>query len=109
MFAIDGKKITLTRGDSAKITISIYDSVGNPYTPQTGDKVRFALKRNYTSEDALIKKQIPTNTLELELLPSDTESLAFGSYVYDIELTYANGDVDTFISRGMLFLAQEVK
>lgn len=34
----------------------------------------------------------------LYIAPSDTRDLRIGSYVYDIEITFENGDVDTFIS-----------
>lgn len=79
-----------------------------PYTPVNGDKVRFALKQSYSSSKVLIRKNIPIDTLVLHLVPSDTKKLAFGNYVYDIEITFANGDVDTFI-RGEFNLEEEVE
>ena len=79
-----------------------------PYTPVNGDRVRFALKQNYSSSKVLIHKSIPIDTLVLHLVPSDTKKLAFGNYVYDIEITFANGDVDTFI-RGEFNLEEEVE
>ena len=79
-----------------------------PYTPTDGDRVRFALKQSYSSSKVLIHKDIPNDTLVLHLAPSDTKKLAFGNYVYDIEITFANGDVDTFI-RGEFKLEEEVE
>ena len=79
-----------------------------PYTPANGDKVRFALKQSYSSSKVLIHKNIPIDTLVLHLVPSDTKKMAFGNYVYDIEITFANGDVDTFI-RGEFKLEEEVE
>lgn len=79
-----------------------------PYTPVNGDKVRFALKQSYSSSKVLIHKNIPIDTLVLHLVPSDTKKMAFGNYVYDIEITFANGDVDTFI-RGEFKLEEEVE
>ena len=79
-----------------------------PYTPVNGDKVRFALKQSYSSNKVLIHKSIPIDTLILYLAPSDTKKLKFGNYVYDIEITFANGDVDTFI-RGEFKLEEEVE
>ena len=107
MLEIDGNKISLTRGNSAQFTVDMFDSADNPYTPQAGDTVTFSLKRHKNDDDALIEKQIPTNTLELELLPSDTENLAYGSYFYFVTLKTLGGDVDTFISKGMFFLSEE--
>ena len=37
-----------------------------------------------------------------------TADLNFGKYVYDIQLTKANGKVDTFISKAILKLSEEV-
>ena len=78
------------------------------YTPVQGDSVRFAMKQSYNSTKVLIDKSIPINTLLLKLDPNDTKHLNFGKYVYDIEITFANGDVDTFIS-GEFELTPEVK
>ena len=78
------------------------------YTPQFGDVIRFAMKQSYTSSRVLIDKRIPIDTLTLKLDPSDTKQLNFGKYVYDIEITFSTGDVDTFI-RGEIELLPEVK
>ena len=108
MQSINGKKITLTKGDTLKATVSIVDSTGQAYTPQTGDVIRFAMKRDYTDESVLVTKTIPNDTLLLTLASADTHSLEAGDYVYDIQITYANGDVDTFIDRGTMVLTEEV-
>lgn len=101
------KKISLVRGDSLHLKVNIYID-GEPYTPSNGDTVRFAMKQTYQSNKVLIHKNIPIDSLELHLEPSDTKKLAFGKYVYDIEITFANGDVDTFI-RGEFKLEEEVE
>ena len=81
---------------------------GEVYKPESGDKIRFSMKRNYSSSKVLIHKRIPNDTLILYLEPKDTKRLAFGTYVYDIEITFANGDVDTFI-RGEFRIEPEVE
>lgn len=101
------KQITLIRGDTLKIQVSIFIDK-QPYTPASGDVIRFAMKQTTSSSKVLIHKIIPNDTLILHLLPSDTKRLAFGNYVYDIEITFANGDVDTFIT-GKLKLEPEVE
>lgn len=108
MQRISGKNITLTRGDSLVLTVSITKPDGTTYEPQEGDVIRFAMKKRYTDSEPLIVKTIPHDTMELYLGPDDTKSLAFGSYVYDMQLTYANGDVDTFIDQATLTLTKEV-
>lgn len=101
------KKITLVRGDTLRMQIEII--VDNEvYTPSQDDVIRFAMKQNYTCPNALIEKTIPNDTLILKLDSSDTKRLSYDKYVYDIEITFANGDVDTFI-RGEIELLPEVK
>lgn len=107
-FSIVGTKITLTRGDTLKARISIYDQDKNEYTPREGDSIRFAMKRTYADVEPLIVKEIPTDTMLLVLDPQDTKTLAFGKYVYDIQLTTASGDVDTFITKAQLHITEEV-
>ena len=109
MFSIkDDKTITLTRGDTLIVTLTLTDSADQPYTPQSGDVIRFALKKWYTDEDVLITKTIPNNTMILRLDPADTASLKFGDYVYDLQITYADGRVDTFIAKATFKISEEV-
>lgn len=107
-YSVSGTMITLTRGDTFTALITITDSDGNVYIPNTGDKIRFAMKTDYSDEAPLLVKDIPIDTMILELEPGDTKSLAFGKYVYDIELTKATGEVDTFITKAILKLTEEV-
>ena len=109
MYEINGTSIELTRGDSFYCTVGMKNKDdGTDYEPQEGDVVRFALKKKYTDEDPLILKQIPIDTMVLHLEPEDTKELAFGTYCYDVELTKANGDVDTFIAEAEFELTKEV-
>ena len=43
-------------------------------------------------------KDIPVDTLTFTLSPEETKKLVYPEYVYDVELTHADGSVDTFIS-----------
>ena len=116
--SIDEHVITLTRGDTfrAKVTIYLDDQEEQEYRPVPGDQVRFALKhktlteggKEYTDVDPLINKQIPIDTMVLELVPDDTKNLGFGTYNYDIEITFEDGTVDTFITAAPFKLTKEV-
>ncbi len=109
MVKISGTTIKMTRGDTLRVTLTLKDEEGNVYTPIEGDRIRFAMKRFYDDSEVLINKQIPNDTLELVLNPEDTKNLPQpSSYVYDMEITYANGDVDTFIDKAKLQLTEEV-
>ena len=108
-FRVTGTTIYLTRGDTFRAVITISNPDGSIYTPQEGDKVRFAMKEGIESEELLVLRDVPIDTMELVLYPADTKDLEFGNYVYDIQLTKANGDVDTFITKSKLKLTEEVE
>ena len=57
----------------------------------------------------MIYRAIPIDTMLLVLYPTDTQTLEFGTYVYDIQLTKANGDVDTFITASKFKITAEVE
>lgn len=114
---LDGTTIYLTRGDTLLLQLDISMKNGTPYTPQSGDIITFALKRNrinpntreFIDSEPLILKEIPTSTLLLELEPEDTASLSFDEpYVYDIQLEYGNGEIDTFVEEAKFVLKREV-
>lgn len=106
---VNGTDIELTRGDTFKRTLVLTDAAGNPFTPSSGDEIRFALKKKVKDETVLINRVIPNDTLLLKIEPADTKNLPFGDYVYDIQITYENGDVDTFITISKFKLTEEVE
>lgn len=115
MVTVTGNSITMTRGDTLRLQVGI-NIDGEAYTPEANDTVRFAVKHQtmnaakteYTDNEPLISKVIPNDTLVLELEPSDTKSLGFGKYDYDVQITFADGVVDTFIT-DTLKLTKEVE
>lgn len=115
MYKVEGTTIKMTRGDTVEITVRPEMSDGTVYHPVEGDRVRFAVKGQlngkgtaYKDTDPLINKQIPIDTMLLTLEPEDTKPLAFGQYTYDVELTTADGAVDTFIFEATLEIKPEV-
>ncbi len=107
-YHICGNTITLTRGDTLTAQVEILDAAGEPYVPAEGDAIRFAMKSKYEDVRPLLLIDIPTDTLTLVIHPEDTKDLAFGKYVYDVQLTKASGEVDTFITKAKLNLTEEV-
>ena len=114
MYKFEGNTIYLTRGDTLQAQLTIMQDK-TIYSPVEGDSIRFGLKRSqlnfnktrYADEEPLIVKDIPIDTMLLELEPEDTASLDFGKYDYGIQITMANGKVDTFI-KDNLFIEAEV-
>lgn len=106
---IQGTTIVATRGDTIKVFVPMRYEDGTDYIPSQGDSIRFALKKDYDDETPIFIKNIPTDTLLLHIEPEDTKNLPQPStYVYDIQLTYANGDIDTFIDKAKFKLTEEV-
>lgn len=101
------KQITLTKGDTLKLEIQIMID-GEVYTPNANDSLRFAMKKSYKTSNVLINKPIPIETRILHIEPQDTKRLYSGEYVYDIQITFENGDVDTFI-KGRFILEPQVE
>lgn len=121
---ITDNKIMMTRGDTLRCRVTPYvltrDEQGvvtgrEPYEPVTGDRIRFAVKhvtmkagKQYKDSEPLILKEISIDNLILQLDPADTKELDFDTYVYDIEITYADGSVYTFITTEDFILTPEV-
>lgn len=106
--------IDLVRGDSFIVALTLeskIDTEEEPYVPEDGDTVTFTLRRNYKgldNDELLLQKIVDifeSPTLELE--PSDTNDLAYGSYKYDMQFDSANGLVDTLL-QGVFKLTKEV-
>ena len=105
----DKNMIIMTKQGTMITTISITDADGHPYEPAPTDKLRFALKKDYNDRKVLIYKEIPIDTMTLRIESEDTKSLEQPqTYVYDIQLTYGDGIVDTIIS-GKLKLMEQVE
>ena len=112
MFSILGDLITLTRGDSLSLSVEITED-GDAYIPEEGDVISFALRSpeivngEYTGA-ILISKTIPNDTQLLTLSSTDTATLPFGHYVYEVSLNKADGTSDTFIPAAPFILTPEV-
>lgn len=115
MINVNGTNIEMTRGDTLILQVTIYQD-DEPYVPQEGDAVRFAMKHaklngsktQFVDVEPVATADIPTDTMLLRLESEQTKSLEFGDYIYDIQITFADGTVDTFIANAKLKLLPEV-
>ena len=115
MVEITGTSITMTRGDTLVADVAMTRN-GQAVTPDEGDVILFAVKNttmvgggaNYKDEEPILEKVVPNDTMQLVLNPEDTKPLKFGTYVYDISITFADGSVDTFITTSEFVLTPEV-
>lgn len=95
-FSVIRNRISITRGDSAQITLTIRDRVtGKLFVPGPDDRLTFTVKRELSDEAPLVVKTLDNGIVRREqecillLVPEDTASLPFGTYRYDVELVLA--------------------
>ena len=108
---INGSDLTMIRGDSESIALSLKrDDVIIPFNQ--GDTVYFTVKRSHSTEDITLQKIITEFNEDgnciIEIEPEDTKELEIRSYVYDIQLTDSNGRVTTIIPCSKFVIAEEV-
>lgn len=106
MLKIDSEKmmICLTRGDTANIVFSAIDDTGTTYVPVEHDVLRFAVAKKVGADPLFERTNIMDNDADefwtIQIQPANTNSLKFGDYAFDVQLTrYNNGEpeVDTII------------
>jgi len=112
MLTIDkNNRITLTRGDTLTLELTLTNKDGAAYQPDSGDTLRFAVSKGYEGSatyNLAYEQSIPTDTLTFTVPSASTKTLTYGIYNYDIELTHADGAVDTVIS-SQIEITGEVK
>lgn len=108
---VKGTDISLVRGDSATITVSCVDTTETIIPLTTSDIVYFTVKRSINDIVIVIQKII-TVFLEgkaiISLTHTDTKDLKYISYMYDVQLTRANGEVTTIIQPSKFIITGEV-
>lgn len=105
MYRVVNNNISIIRGDSATITLSVTDAQGEPYTILPTDSVTMMVRQTPTSE-AVISKTFTDATLTIA--PADTSALPCGTYVYDVQLVHEDGWTDTIIPVHQFIILQEV-
>jgi hypothetical protein len=114
-FSVIRNRISITRGDSAQITLTIRDRVtGQPFVPGPDDRLTFTVKRELSDEAPLVVKTLDNGIVRREqeclllLVPEDTARLPFGTYRYDVELVLVSGYTDTVIPPSPFIVTGEV-
>lgn len=97
--------IHLTRGDTARISLAITASDGTAYD-YSADTVLFTVKANTLTSDEIIQKTVTDGVINLTT--GDTNGLAYQTYVYDVQLATAGGDICTVIPPSKFIIEQEV-
>lgn len=99
------------RGDTKKYYFQRKDRNGDIITA-TPDSIYFTVKRDYTDTKVVFQKTIHDMTMDEDgtwhftILPTDTNGLKYGNYVFDIQVT--QDTVVTTIAKGVFTVEQEV-
>ena len=108
---IQGTNISMTRGDSEAIKVTVKDTLGNIVPLVTGDTIYFTVRDHMMSTTKIIEKiitEFDDGQALITIDPQDTNDLRFASYVYDIQLTKENGNVKTIITPSNFTITGEV-
>jgi hypothetical protein len=107
-----GTNLSMIRGDTESITVSLSDETGNKINFELGDTLYFTIKDNVNTVNKVMQKQITDfnedGNAVIEILPSDTKELKYKEYVYDIQLTREDGTVTTIIPPSSFVIEGEV-
>lgn len=108
LYVLQDGTIRLTRGDTARFCLSVrYSNDCEEYEIAQDDIVQMTVRKTPNSDEILLHKRIVgTNIFHIE--PSDTESLPFGRYVYDVQIENGDGDIYTVIEPSVFELMKEV-
>lgn len=103
---VNGKTLSMTRGDTESITVTV-----TGYTLGDGDKIEFTVRKRPTSVTKDLHKvvtEFAENKAIFIISSADTSAMVFGNYVYDIQLTTADGAVITIIKPSGFVILPEV-
>jgi len=108
---ITRNNISMIRGDSETITVSCKDSNKADIPLVTGDTVYFTIKNTVNDIEKILQKVITefvNGTAIIPISPEDTKTLDFSTYVYDIQLKFADGTIKTIITPSEFTIEGEV-
>ena len=86
MLTVDEKmNITLTKGDSAVLALSLQTSGGETYD-YSDDVVKFGVKRTAQSQELVLEKTVDEDG-QIVLTPEDTDNIdGYGDFIYAVRV-----------------------
>lgn len=101
--------IHLTRGDTARLLLSSVVNLvtGKEYILSADDTVTFTVKKTVYDTTPAVQITVPGGAA-IHIKPEDTKEMAFGNYLYDVQLTTADSDVYTVIPPTKFEVLKEV-
>lgn len=109
---VTGTNISMVRGDSEALTIRLIDQDGVTQVDfEFGDTVYFTVREALGDTVTILQKTVVSFTdgeALIQIDPSDTSTLFFKTYVYDIQWTKADGQVKTIVPASDFTILAEV-
>lgn len=103
---VRGQNLFMTRGDSESLSVSCTNYQFGP-----GDVIEFTVKVDENASSSILYKKVTSfvdGVAYINIDPTDTNTLKFGEYVYDVQLTSKNGAVNTIIRPHTFEIGSEV-
>lgn len=95
-----GTNITMTRGDSESITVTMTDTNDSFVPFEAGDLLYFTVKETIGTDNIMLQKKVEKfeeGSALIEILPDDTKDWRPFEYIYDVQLSRGDGTVSTII------------
>ena len=101
--------MSITRGDTPTIKVTVTKPDGSEYELKEGDVLTFTAKESTRVDDpVVIQKTMTRATGPVFRLGEEDTSIPYGTYRYDVELRTAAGDVHTVVKPDKLKITDEV-
>lgn len=103
--------IEFTRGDTHSFTVELRNEAGTVIPFVDGDKVYFTVKTKPSSSTIQLQKIVtsfPLGNAQFLISHADTKDLRFRDYVFDVQVTRADGTVITIIKPATFRMLEEV-
>lgn len=94
MFLVENNNITITKGDSGKVSLKFKNRDGSEYVPKETDKIIFSVKKR---KEKFSDKVLEKSGCEIVFSAAETENIASGEYVYDVAINKVTGERYTAI------------
>ena len=108
---IYGKDISMIRGDTESLRVSVKKQYGSRVPLTEGDLVYFTVKESARDEEKLLQiivSEFDDGDAIIKIESEDTKALMFKTYYYDIQLVRTNGDVKTIVPPSKFIIGSEI-
>lgn len=102
---VHGQSLVLMRGDTGVLRLNLTTD-GEPYELADGDTAVLTVKKNLKAKTALLQKTLENGLFYFT--HEDTQALPAGTYVYDVQVTLADGQVYTVLGPSTYRLLPDV-